>query len=208
MQDPAPRIKSAFTPMLPQINTELADRLLAQAEARRVAGANNVSAPAPVAQPTKTEPSKKAVVQRVQPVPMEPFTVNLELEIVDDPEKSAPCWGYIRYGVLGVALNAAFEPTKSAIATRDMSVLRWLAMLALVTRLICQHRREPRMKDITKHLWRLVERPTDTFWDSPGVALRLARHPISSGLEKVDLDATGPQTFGSFVVTSETKTLT
>ena len=72
-----------------------------------------------MAQPTAAKPVKKA---RVSPVHA---TVNMEIEIVDDPDKPSPAWGYIRPFVLGVALNKAFEPTQSALVARDFAQIRW-----------------------------------------------------------------------------------
>jgi hypothetical protein len=68
---------------------------------------------------------RSAVVRSSEP-PSFPFTVNLEIEIVDDPEKLSPAWGYVRAFTLGAVLNKAFEPTRSAIAARDFAQIRWL----------------------------------------------------------------------------------
>ena len=193
--------KSLFAPMRPKIDTALVDRLLAQAEARK-----SEAAVAPVTQPTKTEPVKKATVPRVAPVHVEPITVSLKIEIVDDLGRCSPCWGYVRPFVLGAALNKAYEPTQSAIATRDFAQLRWLVMLAIATRTICQHYREPKMRTIIRYLWKLVERPPDTDWDAMSVAFGLSRHPVSEGIKRIDWEASDPQPFGSFVVGEHGKT--
>jgi hypothetical protein len=60
----------------------------------------------------------------------------LEIEIVDDLGRCSPCWGYVKPYKLGAALNKAYEPTQSAIATRDFAALRWLVMLSIVTWLL------------------------------------------------------------------------
>jgi hypothetical protein len=83
--------------------------------------------------------------------------------------------------VLGAVLNKAFEPTRSAVYARDFAQVRWLSMLSIVGRLLGQHFREPEVKVITRFLWKLVERPEGSWWDSCGVAFRLSRHPISEG---------------------------
>jgi len=101
---------------------------------------------------------------------------------------------------LGVVLNKAYEPTRRAIFMRDFTQLRWLAMLGLVNRLLGQHFREPETKNISRYLWTLVERPESALWDGCGVSYRLSKHPLSEGIERIDLSSVAPQSFGQFTI--------
>jgi hypothetical protein len=188
-------VSSAFAPMRPQINVELADRLLQQSNARKLAANGSGSAAK-----NQSPSAKVSEVPRVSPVHAEPITVDSAVEIVDDPEKLSPAWGFVRPFVLGVVLNKAHAPSRNAIATRDFAQIRWLAMLAIVGRLQGQCFREPEIKVVRQFLWKLVERPESALWDGCGVAYRLSKHPVSKGIEKIDLDAAGPQPFGQFMV--------
>jgi hypothetical protein len=187
--------KSAFAPIAPRINTELADRLIREADARKLAANGSVT----VAK-SQSQPAKESEVPCASLAHAEPVTINLEVTILSAPEKLSPAWGYIRPYTLGVTLNQAYEPARSAIATCDFAQLRWLTMLAIVQRLLGQHHREPAIKGITQHLWKLVERPESAFWDGCGVSYRLSKHPISEGIERLNLNTAGPQSFGQFTV--------
>jgi hypothetical protein len=41
----------------------------------------------------------------------------MEVETIDDPSRLSPRWGYIRPALLGVIVNEAHEPNKSALAS-------------------------------------------------------------------------------------------
>jgi hypothetical protein len=119
-----PKTKSAFAPMRPRIDTELADRLIRQAEERRSAA--KAALPEVVslaAKATHPESEKKAVNPRVAPVHSEPITVSLVVEIVDDLQRVSPAWGFVKPFTLGTALKRAYEPTKAAVAARDWAAL-------------------------------------------------------------------------------------
>jgi hypothetical protein len=179
-------VSSAFAPMRPKINAALADRLLRQAEEAR-----KVKAALPAVATPQAQPGRRTSAS---------FTVELMLEIVNDLEKVSPAWGYVRAFTLGAVLNRAFEPTRTAVAARDFAQVRWLSMLAIVNRLLAQHFREPAIKIVRQYLWKVVERPESALWDGCGISFRLSRHPISAGLEQIDLNASSPQPFGQFVI--------
>jgi hypothetical protein len=73
-------------------------------------------------------------------------------------------------------------------------------MLSIIQRLLGWHFREPQIKVVSRYPWKLAERPENSHWDSMGVSYRLSKDLISSGLERVDLNATGPQSFGQFTI--------
>ena len=185
MQAKTNQKKTAFTPIRPKLNTELADRLIAQAEAARQNGQ--------AASGTRSQPN-------LSQTPPSPIVVNLEVAVVNDPQKLSPAWGYIKPLTLGVVLNKAHEPTRRALACRDLAQIRWLAMLSIIQRLLGWHFREPETKVVSRWLWKRAERPENSHWDSMGVSFRLSKDPISAGIEKVDWNATGPQSFGRFII--------
>jgi hypothetical protein len=126
MQEQKP--KSAFAPMRAQINVELADRLIRQAEEAQ----REVKPALPaVATPVATSQAQLELGTSAPP-PSSVFTVALEIEVVDDLEKISPSWGYVRAFTLGAVLNRAYEPSRSAVYARDFASLRWLTMLAIV----------------------------------------------------------------------------
>ncbi len=135
-------LKSAFAPMVPRINTELADRLIAQAEQRKAAAEaleRETSARRTQSARVATKVARANSALPPSKLPPVALKVNLIVGLVDNAEKINCCWGWIRRQVeesliLGAVLNMAFEPTRRAVAENDLGMIRWLVCLALTER--------------------------------------------------------------------------
>jgi hypothetical protein len=190
-------IKTVLPPILPQINVELADRLLRQAEEKKAKAQQEAetktvkavievpeSKTVPVSVQTASVPAKTVSVTVSSSISVR---VKLLVGTVNDPLRTNCVWGWVQfkdddYLHVGATLNTAFEPVRRAIAEKDCAMLRWLTLVAIAERALNLDRYESYGKALRRYLWDLAGIRLDRHWDGLGVAFRLAQHEMTAAI--------------------------
>jgi hypothetical protein len=179
-------VKNAVPKIVPQINVELADRLLRAAEEKKRKAQQEV---APIA--VKPAPAKSRIVSAKVSHPVS-VPVKLFAALVDEPQKINPVWGWANRKDdesslhLGATLNLAHEPTRSFVATNNLPMIRWLICVAIVERALYLDCYEAYGPLVRRHLWAMAGVRLDSRWDSLGVAYRLSLHEVSAPIAALD----------------------
>jgi hypothetical protein len=185
-----PPIKSAFGKMTP--------RLQAKPAATRSNGAGTLNAHSSTFSTTKKPPLPVAEATKI--------TVQLWLEVVDNPDKYCASFGYISQDhnplKLTVVLNKHHWPTVGALARADSAALRWLVAMAVMDR-CATWRSHPILAATQRYL---VESALGRWLDYQAVAwaaYRLKNCPMFAGVADLATKAAAssqPQKIAGFEV--------
>ena len=152
-------------------------------------------APAKVQQPQrpKVRHSEISVSETRQPRPSVTIRIELCVQIIDDPEKYCPSFGYISRGGppgtqrIVAVLNENVWPTAAALQRGDVNALRWLTSLAVVDR--CQTwPAHPILRAVGRHLAKValgdcVQDYQLGLW----TAYRLRNHTMFAGIDSLSI---------------------